>query len=61
MKAYNRDRYMKKGLAGTRRSCDTVHRRRCLRVNKRGARQDEKQYVRKWGIDNYQPDDWRDW
>ena len=40
MQAYNRDRYTKKGLNGTRRSCDTAHRRRCLRVNKRGARQE---------------------
>ena len=45
MLAYNRNRYMKKGLNGTRRSCDTAHRRRCLRVNKRGARQDAKRAV----------------
>lgn len=57
MHAYNKNSRVTKGLAGRRRSCDTPHRRRCLRVDKKAARR----YKMKWGIDNYQPDDWKDW
>lgn len=52
MLAYNRNRYKKKGLNGTRRSCDTAHRRRCLRVNKRGARQEAADRVK------YEAEEW---
>ena len=38
MKPYSKSRKTK-GLAGCRRSCDTPHRRRCLRVDKKAARQ----------------------
>jgi hypothetical protein len=38
MKPYSDQRYTK-GLAGCRSSADTPHRRRCLRVDKRAARQ----------------------
>ena len=33
-----------KGLAGCRKSKDTEHRRRCLRVDKKSARQAGKKY-----------------
>ena len=40
MKPYGKARHFTKGLAGCRRSCDTPHRKRCLRVDKRAARQE---------------------
>lgn len=42
MKAYNRDRYLKKGYDYARKRHASGHRKRCFRVNKRGARQDGK-------------------
>lgn len=40
MKPYSKSRKTK-GISGLRRSKDTPHRRRCLRVDKKSARQQE--------------------
>ena len=37
-----------KGLAGCRRSCDTPHRKRCLRVDKKAARREAKNMTQGW-------------
>lgn len=42
MKAYNKSRVWTKGLAGCRNSYASCHRKRCLRVDKRAARQESK-------------------
>ena len=39
MKPYSPKRHTK-GIAGRRRSCDTPHRKRCLRVDKKAARRE---------------------
>lgn len=44
MKAYG---FTGKGLAGCRRSKDTPHRRRSLRINKKRARQEAKKETEK--------------
>ena len=41
MKPYS-DHPETKGLSGRRRSCSTPHRKRCLRIDKKSARQDAK-------------------
>lgn len=48
MKPYGKSRVQTKGLAGRRRSTDTPHRRRSLRVDKKAARQEGKQEVQRW-------------
>lgn len=45
MKPYGRSRVWTRGISGRRRSCDTPHRRRCLRIDKKGARQEVKQAI----------------
>lgn len=46
MKPYNKSSYTLRGISGVRRSCDTPHRRRCLRVNKKSARREIKNQLR---------------
>ena len=46
MKPYSSRRHTK-GLAGRRRSTDTPHRRRCLRVDKRAARREAEKEARR--------------
>ena len=41
MKPYS-DIRATRGLAGRRRSCDSCHRRRCLRIDKKAARREAK-------------------
>lgn len=48
MKPYGKSKRGTKGLAGCRRSTDTPHRRRSLRVDKKAARQEEKHEVQRW-------------
>ena len=44
MKPYAPTPYTK-GLASLRRSCDTPHRRRCLRIDKKAARRAAKREI----------------
>ena len=44
MKPYS-DTRKTKGLAGCRRSTDTPHRRRCLRIDKKAARREAKKFI----------------
>lgn len=45
MKPYGKSRHGTKGLAGCRRSTDTPHRRRSLRVDKKAARQEARAII----------------
>lgn len=45
MRPYNKPEQQTKGISGRRRSCDSAHRKRCLRVDKRAARREA---VPKW-------------
>lgn len=47
MRPYNKERHFTKGASGCRRSCDAPHRKRCLRVDKRSARQEVRNEILK--------------